>query len=274
MKKSVMMLMVVLSIVLLSACAEKETEIPQTQESNEVSPSTTAIDDSTLSMTQTEDNMTESDPEKETNVISVEMATAYLDIVNSLIAEYGHGAINPTEFDGQNIMQGTAIVRLIDFDHNSVPELYIAYGQSSDLWVSTQVVYTYQNGNVIQLMPPTGISNPGTDVSPETCFLYKDDKTYLVISADEGEQNDYYSIHEGEWTSLFHYEIFDDDSGVGNLNGESASFDEIIESMQEFESGGSMEVIHYYYPVEEEQLEKTTDTISLLEEIANQGGSN
>lgn len=55
--------------------------------------------------------------------VTKEAAKAYLNVIDQLILLHGEGAIDRIPFDNGGIMNGTAIIRLIDFDGDGKQEL-------------------------------------------------------------------------------------------------------------------------------------------------------
>ncbi len=194
---------------------------------------------------------------------------AYLNVINNLINQYGEGAIEAEENDitGAEVMTGVGIVRLIDFDGNGTYELYCAYADGSEGWVNRQIIYGYDNGLVV-LLEESEVSNPGTDITPETTFLSKDGNVYLVEKY-EMKMGNYYTLQNGEMISVLSY-MYGFGGESDTLNGASATYEEVQTAIEEMESGGTMEQISFYYDVSTTELIKTKDTIAKIKDIDRQ----
>lgn len=270
-------LLSLLSSMCLSGCAQSSAEsktitlenIPEIQDTSAIQSgsqdsSTIQSDKQDITTMQPETEEAEEIEEaRETKfLLSQDCAVAYLGIINELSEIYGEGTVEAMIY-GDSIMQGLGMVRLIDFDGDGTLELYCAYNTKPDIWVNQQVIYGYSpEQGLIEIMEPSGVSNPGTDVSPVTTFMYKDDKVYLIYGY-ELRYFDYLTVENNELVSAFSYEHYWYEEGGGQIDGESVTEEELERRVEEMESGGVKKTIGYYSPEEEDLLE----TISTIEDI-------
>ncbi|MGL5435645.1 MAG: hypothetical protein ACRDBO_09660 [Lachnospiraceae bacterium] len=200
--------------------------------------------------------------------LTKEAAKAYLEVINQLILSYGEVAVGRMSFDNGGIITGTAIIRLIDFDGDGKLELYCAYAADSERQlVDQQVIYGYSSDHgLIHIMEPCGISNPGTDVSPETTFLYKEGKVYLMAS-QEGKFTRYLTVRDNVLVTELEYEDGWNSDGV-TVNGKAVTTEELTRIIAEMESGGEQKTIYYLDPADDRVLAETVRTREYIELLA------
>ena len=201
--------------------------------------------------------------------VTKEAAKAYLNVIDQLILLHGEGAIDRMPFDNGGIMNGTAIIRLIDFDGDGKQELYCAYaGDSERQVVDQQVIYGYSpEQGLMNIMGPCRISNPGTDVSPETTFLYKEGKVYLMES-QEGKFTRYLTVRDNVLVAELEYEDGWNSNGL-TVNGKSVTAEELADSISEMESGGEQKTIYYLHSADDSELAETVRTREYIELLAD-----
>lgn len=104
-------------------------------------------------------------------------AKAYLERIQSAQKLSGAAYIHPiSQYD--QLWEGVCLAKLIDFDGDSIPELYYVEKPAGGTY--TQRLYTYHDGQTVLLPIPARVSNFSTDVSPTTLFYIGQDKAYLV----------------------------------------------------------------------------------------------
>ena len=197
---------------------------------------------------------------------------AYLGVVEGLIAQYGEGAIEPSNYSYGDFMTGVGVIRLIDFDEDGTYELYCAYQNEDESY--KQAIYGYDNGLVV-LLEESKVSNPASDWCPSVTFLTKDGKVYLVdvYYGEDGEPTEggsYDTLQDGKWVSVLNYQ--DDryrENGEHLLNGETVTEGDLRSAIDEMEAGGTVEHISFVYDVDYDVLTKTQETIA---EIHAQAG--
>ena len=94
------------------------------------------------------------------------MRAAYRQVIDGLTQQYGEGSISESPIDGQSVMKGLAVVRLLDFDGDGTQELYCAYAKEGSPYANRQEIYQYRDNEAV-LIYESSISNEGTDVSPK-----------------------------------------------------------------------------------------------------------
>ena len=141
-----------------------------------------------------------------------------LDIINDLTEQYGAGAVDTA-------YTGLVIVKLVDFDQDSQPELFCAYMDSKHY--AEQRVYTYtEDGAQLLLTFQTGFSNY---CSPLTTLLEKDGLYYIKVK--DGAQDMYYGMTDGEFVQTDYIQY-----GVNTWNGESMENSAFRERLDSYET--------------------------------------
>lgn len=192
--------------------------------------------------------------------LSPEAAAAYQSVVNDLAGRYGSAHISksaPTE----GMYYGLACARLIDFDGDGAPELYCAYGVSSQHSIR-QVLYAYDNG-LIDLGIPSEVSNFGTDVSPSTLLYTGGGKAYLVDGQETmngGDVNYFTKQGSGMVSALTYVAHTAAEQPAYRLNGETVSEEELQKALDDLTAGMTAE--DYSYWSDSAEGLDPTDTIS------------
>jgi len=134
--------------------------------------------------------------------------------------------------------------------------------------VDQQIIYGYSSDQgLIRIMEPCGISNPGTDVSPETTFLYKEGKVYLIAS-QEGKFTHYLTVRDNVLVTELEYEDGWNSDGV-TVNGKAVTTEELADIIAEMKSGGERKTIYYLHPADDRELAKTVRTREYIELLAD-----
>lgn len=134
-------------------------------------------------------------------------ASAYLEAIEELTAEYGEGRVE------NGCFAGLVLVQLIDFDGDGQVELYCA-GAPGENTMVIGYVYSY-DGQSIQLLDsrPVGSSNKSTPLSVQK---KKDGITYIMMT--DGAQDHLFTLKDGAFirTDMISYTNLWKTLGVGN----------------------------------------------------------
>ena len=129
-------------------------------------------------------------------------ASAYLDIVEELQAEYGEG--QTITYQVAEGFYGLVVVQLIDFDGNGQSELFCGY-LSEDMAFQNEAyqrIYSYDNG-VITLFDESAGETGG--VNPISRVKQTKDGTIYLIQLD-GRMEDYWILKDGKFSVDHHVE--------------------------------------------------------------------
>ena len=130
-------------------------------------------------------------------------ASAYLEAIEELTAEYGEGRVE------NGCFAGLVLVQLIDFDGDGQVELYCA-GAPGENTMVIGYVYSY-DGQSIQLLDsrPVGSSNKSTPLSVQK---KKDGITYIMMT--DGAQDHLFTLKDGAFirTDMISYSCWNDES--------------------------------------------------------------
>ena len=160
--------------------SSKQEESSQTQESSKAEVSSMAESDSAVE----ESSVAEESSQTEDTA----WASAYLEIVEELQAEYGEGrTITQNNSEG---FVGLVVVSLIDFDLDGQPELFCGYLSEDNAFGLPvhQTVYGYAEGKRMLLFNEdasmTGGVNPGSNIwvtsdSVPYILMFNDDYSYF-----------------------------------------------------------------------------------------------
>ena len=130
-------------------------------------------------------------------------ASAYLEAIEELTAEYGEGRVE------NGCFAGLVLVQLIDFDGDGQVELYCA-GAPGENTMVIGYVYSY-DGQSIQLLDsrPVGSSNKSTPLSVQK---KKYGITYIMMT--DGAQDHLFTLKDGAFirTDMISYSCWNDES--------------------------------------------------------------
>ncbi len=188
-------------------------------------------------------------------------AKAYLELINT--AQQLHG----TARVAQGMWEGVCLAKLIDFDGDGIPELYYAEKPAGSYY--TQRLYTYHDGEIVQLKIPEDVSNFGTDVSPSALFYIGDGKAYLVDGHEVMNGNDvnYFTKQNDDIVSDFVYTAPDLGESKYTVNGKNVTKQE-LGAQKNALTRGMAEVSYSFWSQESDSLGKTvTQTIGELQTL-------
>lgn len=200
------------------------------------------------------------------------MREAYRQVIEGLTQQYGEGSISESPIDGQSVMKGLAVVRLLDFDADGIQELYCAYAKEGSPYANRQEIYQYRDNEAV-LIYESSISNEGTDVSPMTRLVYKDGLIYLAEGIPFSLKGSYLKLTDGQMQPEFHFESgYMSDSGKYYINGTEVTEDEYRQQTEAFLENTVTADIWYYgklnestgFGVDPENLSRTQDVIAEL----------
>ena len=144
-----------------------------------------------------------STPEESSQSADAGWASAYLEAIEELTAEYGEGRVE------NGCFAGLVLVQLIDFDGDGQVELYCA-GAPGENTMVIGYVYSY-DGQSIQLLDsrPVGSSNKSTPLSVQK---KKDGITYIMMT--DGAQDHLFTLKDGAFirTDMISYSCWNDES--------------------------------------------------------------
>ena len=248
----------------------EDSSVPEESDSSTVEESSEAED----SQVEEESSFAEeSVPEENSTFEESSMMQAYMDVIESLIEQYGEGAIGSSGLDGQSVMTGLGIVRLLDMNGDDIQELYCAFSRENAAFIDYQQVYQYQNGEAV-LAFEGSISNNGTDVSPMTELIYKGEDVYLADERPLSLEGQYLRVTEGSTEVVFHFEsgyISDDEKFY--INDEEVTEEEYQAAISTFLEDATVVDIWYYgdynadtgFGVDPMNLQRTQDVIAEIQ---------
>ena len=143
-----------------------------------------------------------SPPEESSQATEAGWASAYLEIVEELQAEYGEGQTITNEIGGG--FYGLVVVKLIDFDGDGQEELFCGYLPEEMAFANEayQRIYGYDNG-LITLFDQSAGETGG--VNPISRVKQAKDGTVYLIQLD-GRIEDYWELDNGEFSISHHVE--------------------------------------------------------------------
>ncbi len=204
-------------------------------------------------------------------------AQAYRDTLQSALDRCGQPQIAESG-RLQGMWQGVCLARLIDFDGDGTPELYYA-GRTEDEPVS-QYLFTWQDGKLVQLDIPEGVSNFATDVSPSTLLYVGKDKAYLVDGHEvmNGGTVTYYTKQGNRMVAALTYqdaigEYPDGSYGahICTLNGKSVTPEELEKGLSDFTAGMEKQSYSFwkYSSISMSVSGTVGDTVAALRTLTN-----
>lgn len=255
--------------------AVEEEESSQEEESEERQDSSLPEEDSTPEESQEseEDSVSEEERPEESDVMQ-----AYLDVIQELTEQYGEGAIGSSGLDGQNVMSGLGIVRLLDMNGDGIQELYCAYAQEGAAFINYQQLYQYREGEAVVIFEGA-ISNNGTDVSPMTELIYKGENVYLADGRPLSLDGTYLRVIQGGTEEAFRFVSgYMSDDEKFYINDEEVTQEEYQAEIDAFLEGATVVDIWYYgdynadtgYGVDPMNLQRTQDVIAEIQSGINQ----
>ena len=206
-----------------------------------------------------------STPEESSQSADAGWASAYLQIVEDLQAEYGEGR---TVIQGDNeSFVGLVVVSLIDFDADGQMELFCGYRSADEALspVAHQKVYGYSGGQVeLYFDEPAsmkGGANPGSVVR-----IAGDGFAYIIQYS--GQAEDYLMLQNGEFITAHHIDF------------NSHSWDDIEMTQEQLSSvksdfwgDSSQPVAVWYISIRlSNGLETLTDTQATIESLRQLAG--
>ncbi len=217
MKKISLFLCLILVTCLLGCNSAKEPD-PSSPENSRQEVSQPISSPDPVESSQPEESSSVEESSSQAQDVSSSWEGAYLDIINDLTEQYGAGAVDTA-------YTGLVIVKLVDFDQDSQPELFCAYMDSKHY--AEQRVYTYtEDGAQLLLTFQTGFSNY---CSPLTTLLEKDGLYYIKVK--DGAQDMYYGMTDGEFVQTDYIQY-----GVNTWNGESMENSAFRERLDSYET--------------------------------------
>lgn len=248
----------------------EDSSVPEESESSTVEESSEVED----SQVEEESNAVEESAAEESSVSEESsMMQAYMGIIESLTEQYGEGVIGSSSLDGQSVMTGLGIVRLLDMNGDDVQELYCAFSRENAAFLDYQQIYQYQDGEAI-LAFEGPISNNGTDVSPMTELIYKGEDVYLADGRPLSLDGQYLRVTEGSTEVMFCFEsgyISEDEKFY--INDEEVTEEEYQEAISIFLEDATVVDIWYYgdynadtgFGVDPMNLQRTQDVIAEIQ---------
>ena len=180
-------------------------------------------------------------------------ATAYLEAIEELTAEYGEGRVE------NGCFAGLVLVQLIDFDGDGQVELYCAGAPGENKRVDAYV-YSY-DGTSSQFLASIGVGSRNT--MPLSIHKKKDGITYIMVT-DGGTQASLFTLKDGafiETDIIIRYEPF-------CWNDESMTPEALQEKIDSYET-----ILYVDYSTPDQYdgpnlLADTQKTIESLQELA------
>jgi len=195
-------------------------------------------------------------------------AKAYLELIQAAQKLAGTAHTHRlSEYD--QLWEGVFFAKLIDFDGDTIPELYYVQRQPGSYYV--QRLYTYHDGAAVPLPIPERVSNFSTDVNPVALFYVGKDKTYLVDGQElmNGNDANYFTKKGDAIVSDFVYNEPDWDGSPYKANGKVVTKEELEAQLQAL-TNGMTEVTYSFLVQEGEDLGETvTQTVRELQTLTN-----
>lgn len=252
--------------------SSREEESQPQEESSKEEESSTAQESSKEDSSVPESSIQEESSAVEPVDEEAAMRAAYRQVIDGLTQQYGEGSISESPIDGQSVMKGLAVVRLLDFDGDGTQELYCAYAKEGSPYANRQEIYQYRDNEAV-LIYESSISNEGTDVSPMTRLIYKDGLIYLAEGIPFSLKGSYLKLTDGQMQSELDFESgYMSDSGKYYINGAEVTEEEYRQQTEAFLENTVTVNIWYYgklnestgFGVDPENLSRTQDVIAEL----------
>lgn len=258
------------SVQLEESSEPEETSEPEESSKEEES----SQEESSQEESSQEESSLEESSQEESQEEAKESIAAYLPIIEELTELYGEGKIEVSDMLNQEMLRGLAVVRLLDMDGDGTEELYCAYSEEGAPYINRQCIYVLTDEGT-ELIYEGPISNNGTDVSPMTRFIYKEDKIYLCVGVPFVLQGEYLTVNREsedylECAMEFTAGYMSDD-GKFYVDGEEVSEEEYDERQAEFTEGSRTVSIWYAYGSEatnDANLETTKAVIARIRTAA------
>ena len=144
-----------------------------------------------------------STPEESFQSADAGWASAYLEAIEELTAEYGEGRVE------NGCFAGLVLVQLIDFDGDGQVELYCAGAPGENMMVDGYV-YSY-DGTSSQFLASIGVGNSNKS-TPLSVHKKKDGITYIMMK--DGAQDHLFTLKDGAFirTDMISYSCWNDES--------------------------------------------------------------
>ena len=207
-------------------------------------------------------------PEESSPSADTGWASAYLEVVEDLQAEYGEGK---TVVQGdEEGFAGLVVVSLIDFDADGQMELFCGYLSEDEAFspVAHQKVYGYSDGKTELLFNQdasmSGGANPGS-----TVWITRDGTPYILMLDDD--YNYYWGMADGEFQILLQY-CSGARSNPPSWNGEEMTKEEVQTLYDSFIEGAASPILVRYINTQLGNglttLTDTQETIEYLRQLA------
>lgn len=205
-------------------------------------------------------------------------AKAYLDILEAAQARLGIAWITQDQTALNGLYSGLAAARLVDFDGDGIPELYLCASDHPDMPLK-QYVYAWDGTKTIDLQAPESVSNFGTDLSPEYRIYEDTQKAYLVDGHEvmNGGVVTYYSKKGDKLQAALRYTDAEAENPDGTwgahsctLDGKPVSYEELSQTLQAFTAGMETYEQSFWWTVGEYNDPEPVilETIRQLKEVA------
>ncbi len=213
-----------------------------------------------------------------TGNLSAEGAKAYLDILDAAQDPLGIAWMTQEQGVLTDLYSGLAAARLIDFDGDGIPELYLCASDNPDLPLK-QRVYTWDGAKIIDLQAPESVSSFGTDLSPEYLIYEDAQKAYLVDGHEvmNGGIVTYYSKKGDKMKAALQYTDAEAENPDGTwgahactLDGKPVSYEELSNTLRIFTAGMETYEQSFWWTVGEYNNPEPVilETIRQLKEVA------
>ena len=205
-----------------------------------------------------------SDPEESSQSANAAWASAYLDIIEGLLAEYGEG--QTMTYQVAEGFYGLVVVQLVDFDGDGQPELFCGFLPEEMAFQNEayQRIYGYDSG-LITLFDESAGHTGG--VNPISRVKQTKDGTVYLIQLD-GRTEDYWVLSDGKF-SIDHH-VFKD---LYTWDEEQLNRETFEARYNDFWTDATTLIDTSYFTVKEgkgvQVLSDTQETIEYLQELAN-----
>ena len=214
-KRTAMLYLLIISVVMLAGCGGKTNVYPKQQEKSGVE-------------TKSKDNKVGIPEQKDNNTDYLE---AYYSVVSDFIYQYGEYVKDPDT----SAITGLKYGELIDFEKDGVPEMLLVCDR-------TAYIYGFDGSKAVELLnTPIGSGFGQTDVSYYVYISYVNGQQYLIVdNVDDGWCEDNfmaYTVSDGEVYQM-HYAAWTDGNNEYpstefltsfEINDEAVSADEYLQ---------------------------------------------
>ncbi len=195
------------------------------------------------------------------------VAAAYYNVVADLIARHGEGNMVLAEDSqsGFGHFSGVSYVRLLDFEYDGMPELFVVFNDAENGFLQDKVIYSYIDGELVQSMPVSDVHTVG-DGFPRATLIFKAGQRGYFVDGHDGDSI-FCTLKNGKVVTEKTVYCDDIRGEAFSIDGQSVTEAEANAAISAYTKGAEVVDIHFLGTGDEAMqatLRQTNDVIALL----------